>query len=354
MSEGTWSALLYERRWEAAAAATAAAAAAVWAYDRQHASPTDADRRPPGTDSDTSPTAGITRGPPYDSDRGGVPGAPVGVAENGGNSKGKQPSLLTGCPAYQPASETGSDSDCPIRTTSLFASTSQPLSPARPQPPPGHDTGGPACIALDPGFDGGDDTQDDGDSDDDSARSRNRRRSSSDLGSRRGSTRRRESSTSRQGSSRNSSRRGSSRRRDSNEDGGSETSTEGYDEDDDLLACSVHHLLSLLLPQCQRHGDTVLDLVRHYVAPATAAYGCSYVDFVDLHQNLGRDHVGPATAMLSYSWSCKPLAPHPTPAPHRPHHACARPPARPPTARVSHRSRWLFWPQIHAVSWRLL
>jgi hypothetical protein len=70
-----------------------------------------------------------------------------------------------------------------------------------------------------------------------------------------------------------------------------------------LVACSVHHLISVLLPQCRRQGDTVRDLVQVYVAPATAMYGCCYVDYVDIHQNLGPDHVGPATAMLSYSWS---------------------------------------------------
>ena len=75
----------------------------------------------------------------------------------------------------------------------------------------------------------------------------------------------------------------------------------------DVEAVSVHHLEEeLLLPLRKEDSDvTVFELVEIYVAPATAAHGCSYVDLVKLHLNLGPDHAGQATAMLSYSWNCE-------------------------------------------------
>ena len=70
----------------------------------------------------------------------------------------------------------------------------------------------------------------------------------------------------------------------------------------DTSAVSVHHLTEVIMPQCSP-GDTMYELVDLVVRPATASTGGSYVQHAARHQKPASDHVGPATALLSYSWT---------------------------------------------------
>ena len=90
-----------------------------------------------------------------------------------------------------------------------------------------------------------------------------------------------------------------------------------------IRACSVYHLTEVLLPSCNqalqtRLADsadplgnkpylqcatdaTVWHMVHGYTKTACKHHKSSYADYLDLDQ-MGADHVGDATALLSYSW----------------------------------------------------
>ena len=84
----------------------------------------------------------------------------------------------------------------------------------------------------------------------------------------------------------------------------------------DLLGVSVHHLGTIFLDRVLAHHDglsrdsniyqiedlrkptgLIRQLSQNVLCPITKKWGAAYV-----HCLKGKDHVGPATQMLSYSW----------------------------------------------------
>ena len=90
-----------------------------------------------------------------------------------------------------------------------------------------------------------------------------------------------------------------------------------------IRACSVYHLNEILLPACNQalqsqladseqplgcepylqcvEDGTIWHMVQGYTKAASKHHRSSYADSLDKYQ-MGADHVGDATALLSYSW----------------------------------------------------